>query len=205
MGRGQATRDRILDITEASVLKKGFGATSIDEVIAEAGITKSGFFYHFNNKNSLAKALLQRYLEREDVLLDDVFDRGRELAEDPLHAFLVGLKLLAETMANLPGSYPGCLVATYCYQESLFDREVRELNRHIVLQWRARFRALLEAILERYEPREAFDLDALADMVSTTLEGGLVLGRATGDHQILPDQIMLLRNYIKLLFNTDPV
>lgn len=205
MGRGQATRDRILDITEASVLQKGFGATSIDEVIAEAGITKSGFFYHFNNKNSLAKALLQRYLEREDVLLDDVFDRGRELAEDPLHAFLVGLKLLAETMANLPGSYPGCLVATYCYQESLFDREVRELNRHIVLQWHARFRALLEAILERYEPREAFDLDALADMVSTTLEGGLVLGRATGDHQILPDQIMLLRNYIKLLFNTDPV
>lgn len=205
MGRGQATRDRILDITESSVLQKGFGATSIDEVIAEAGITKSGFFYHFNNKNSQAKALLQRYLEREDVLLDDVFDRGRELADAPLHGFLVGLKLLAETMANLPGSYPGCLVATYCYQESLFDREVRELNRHIVLHWRARFRALLEAILERYEPREAFDLDALADMVSTTLEGGLVLGRATGDYQILPDQIMLLRNYIKLLFNTDPV
>lgn len=200
MGRGQATRDRILDITESSVLQKGFGATSIDEVIAEAGITKSGFFYHFNNKNSLAKALLQRYLEREDVLLDDVFNRGRELADDPLHGFLVGLKLLAETMANLPGSYPGCLVATYCYQESLFDRDVRELNRRIVLSWRERFRRLLDSIYQHYAPRETVDPDALADMVSAVIEGGLVLGRATGERAILPSQLMLLRSYIKLLF-----
>ncbi|MFW6067927.1 MAG: TetR/AcrR family transcriptional regulator, partial [Myxococcota bacterium] len=192
-----------LDIMEASVLEKGFGATSIEEVIAEAGITKSGFFYHFPNKNALAKAILHRYMERDDALLDDVFNRGHELAEDPLQAFLVGLKLLAETMGNLPQTNPGCLVATYSYQESLFDREVRDLNRRIVLRWRARFRGHLEAILERHEPRESVDLDALADMVSTVIEGGLVLGRATGNRQILPEQIMLLRSYIKLLFEPE--
>ena len=38
-----------------------------DEIIAEAGITKSGFFYHFRDKNDLAKALLQRYLDNEPV------------------------------------------------------------------------------------------------------------------------------------------
>ena len=54
MGKGQATRERILDIAEASVLVKGFGATSIEEIIAEAGITKSGFFYHFKDKSELA-------------------------------------------------------------------------------------------------------------------------------------------------------
>jgi AcrR family transcriptional regulator len=34
MGKGEATRERILEIAEASVLCQGFGATSIDEVIA---------------------------------------------------------------------------------------------------------------------------------------------------------------------------
>lgn len=203
MGRGQATRERILDIMEASVLEKGFGATSIEEVIAEAGITKSGFFYHFQNKNELAREILQRYMERDDALFDDVFSRGRELADDPLHAFLVGLKLLAETMSDMPQANPGCLVATYSYQENLFDREVRELNRHIVYHWRGRFRGHFEAILERYEPRLEFDPDAMADMVSAVIEGGLVLVRATGDRRILPDQIMLLRNYVKLLFEGD--
>ena len=37
------------------MLAKGFGATSIEEVIAEAGLTKSGFFYHFKDKNALAR------------------------------------------------------------------------------------------------------------------------------------------------------
>ncbi|MDX1597918.1 MAG: TetR/AcrR family transcriptional regulator [Marinobacter sp.] len=200
MEKGQATRERLLDITEKSVLRKGFGATSIEEIIAEAGITKSGFLYHFSNKNALARSLLSRYMTREDSLLDDVFARGRELTDDPLQGFLVGLKLLAEIMEDLPQEYPGCLVATYCYQESLFDNDVRELNRRIVLNWRERFRTLLDSILEHYEPQDAIDPDALADMVSTVIEGGLVLGRATGERTILPSQLMLLRSYIKLLF-----
>ncbi|TIL69490.1 MAG: helix-turn-helix transcriptional regulator, partial [Mesorhizobium sp.] len=58
MRKGAETRERILEIAEASVLAKGFGATSIEEVIAEAGITKSGFFYHFKDKNELARALM---------------------------------------------------------------------------------------------------------------------------------------------------
>ena len=200
MSRESGTRERILDIAERAVLAKGFGATSIDELVSEAGITKGGFFYHFQDKNQLARALLQRYLERDEAVLDDVFARGRELTDDPLHAFLVGLKLLAEMLADLPGGHPGCLVATYCYQERLFDREVRELNQRIVLIWRARFRAILDAIAERYPPRDPVDLDALADMVSAILEGGLVLSRATEDPTILPAQILLLRSYVKLLF-----
>lgn len=200
MRKGEETRERILDIAEAAVLAKGFGATSIEEVITAAGITKNGFFYHFSDKNELARALLQRYLDRDEAVLDDVFARGRALTDDPLHAFLVGLKLLAETMADLPEGHPGCLVATYCYQERLFDRGVRELNRNIVLRWRARFRSILDDICETYVLRDEVVLDHLADMPSAIVEGGLVLGRATGEGRILSEQIMLFRSYVKLLF-----
>ena len=37
MRKGEETRARILDIAEAAVLAKGFGATSIDELIASLG------------------------------------------------------------------------------------------------------------------------------------------------------------------------
>jgi len=203
MPQASNTRSRLLDIAEAAVLAKGFGATSIEEIVAEAGMTKNGFFYHFPDKNALARALLLRYLERDEAVLDDVFARGRELSDDPLHAFLVGLKLLAETMADLPQGHPGCLVATYCYQERLFDAEVRGLNREIVLRWRARFRAILDDVATARPPREPVDRDALADMVSAIVEGGLVLGRATGDPGILPAQILELRRYMRLLFQAD--
>ena len=154
MRKGAATRERILEIAEAAVLAKGFGATSIDEVIAEAGITKSGFFYHFKDKNELAREMVRRYVETNDRLFDEIFGRGRELSDDPLQAFLIGLKLLAEIMADLPNGHPGCLIASICYQERLFDREIRELNANAVEGWNARFLGYLEEIAAVHPPRE---------------------------------------------------
>jgi TetR/AcrR family transcriptional repressor of nem operon len=122
------TRERLLAIAEEAVLAKGFAATSIDELIAAAGITKSGFFYHFKDKSELAKALLLRYLDHDRQVLDDLFSRADELNEDPLHGFLVGLKLFAEMMANMTEVHPGCLAASFVYQDQLFNREVRDLN-----------------------------------------------------------------------------
>ena len=194
------TRQRLLDLAEQAVLAKGFSSTSIDELIAGVGITKSGFFYHFRDKNDLARALLERHIARDREILDDIFQRADELNDDPLHGFLVGLKLFAEMMAALPEAHPGCLAATLCYQDQLFDRTVHALNAESVLAWRRRFRARLEAVAERYPPREPVDLDALADMIATLVEGGLVMGRALKDPSILPKQILLFRDFLRLTF-----
>lgn len=200
MRKGEATRERLMDVAESHVLAMGFGAASIDAIIAEASITKSGFFYHFKDKNELARALLQRYLDREEAFFDEVFGRAAELHDDPLHAFLIGLKLFSEMMADLPNAHPGCLVATYCYTERIFDESVRALNKKAVLVWRRRFREMLETIAERYPPKDDVDLDALADMVANTVEGGIVLSKAVQEPKVLAQQILLLRSYVKLLF-----
>ena len=189
--KGAETRERILELAEAGVLEKGFAATSIDELISAAGITKSGFFYHFRDKGMLARALMQRYLDQEDAILDELFARADELNEDPLHGYLVALRLLAEMMADLPKTHPGCMVAAFCYQEQLFDSEVRELNREGVLGWRRRMRERLELIAQRYPPRVEADMDALADMASALIEGGIIISRVLREKEALPKQIML--------------
>ncbi len=194
------TRERLLDAAESAILEKGFAATSIEELIAEVGITKSGFFYHFKDKGDLAKALLIRYIERENRLFDDLFRRAAELNEDPLHGFLVGLKMLSEVMANLPTGYPGCLVAAYCYQDRLFDREVSNLNASAVLGWRQRFRERLDLITARYPPRIEVDLDDLSDMLTAVVAGGIILARTVGDKGALPRQVMLYRDFVRSVF-----
>jgi AcrR family transcriptional regulator len=78
-------------VAESAVLAKGFASTSIEEIIAAVGITKSGFFYHFKDKTALAKGLMLRYMEHDRQVLDEIFARGDELNDDPLHGFLVGL------------------------------------------------------------------------------------------------------------------
>jgi TetR/AcrR family transcriptional repressor of nem operon len=197
--RGDA-KERLLQLAEAAVLEKGFAGTSIDELIAAAGITKSGFFYHFRDKTELARALLARYIEREDALFDELFARADELNDDPLHGFLVGLRMLAELMGELPTGHPGCLVAAYCYQDRLFDQQVRDLNAQAVLAWRRRFRARLDRIAARYPPRVAVDLDDLADMLSAIADGGIILTKVLKDKDALPRQILLYRAFVRAVF-----
>lgn len=200
MRKGEETRAKILDVAEISVLAKGFGGTSIDELIAETGITKSGFFYHFRDKNELAKALLERYVENDERIYDEIFSRARELADDPLQAFLLGLKLLSELLSDLPNGHPGCLVAVICSHERAFDRDIQEINRQAALMWRRRFSAMFRDIMRVYRPREPLDVDQLADMVSTVIEGGIILSKALKEPKNLPAQLLVFRTFVRLLF-----
>jgi AcrR family transcriptional regulator len=199
-----SARDRILDLAEAAVLQKGFGATSIEELVAGAGITKSGFFYHFKDKGDLAKALLERYLERDHAILDDIFGRARELHSDPLHSLLIALKLFVEMLESLPELHPGCLAAAYCYQDQLFSREIRDLNAEGILAWRRRMLRQLEEIAALYPPRFEIDLETAADMLATLVEGGIVLSRVLKDKDVLARQVLLYRGFIQSAFMPEP-
>ncbi len=198
-----SARLRLMDLAEDSIIKKGFGATSIDELVVGAGITKSGFFYHFRDKRELAIALIERHFEQDDEILDGIFGRARALDDDPLRAFLIGVKLLAEFLANLPENYPGCLVASICYQEQLFNREVRDMTRDGMLCWRVRFAGYLREIAERYPPKMKVGLEELADMLTTLIEGGLVLGKIQSEPGLLPRQLLLYHGFVKAVFARD--
>jgi AcrR family transcriptional regulator len=199
--KGENTRGRILDVAEGQVLRKGFVATAIDDIIAEAEITKSGFFYHFKDKHELAKALLERYVEHDNAILDELFGKVDALIDDPLHSYLAFLKLFAEVMADLPTRHPGCIVASYCYQDQIFSREIRDISRSAMMNWRRRFRERLDRIAARYPQRVAVDLDALSDMMITIVEGGIIMDKAEETALALSRQILLTREFVKLVFD----
>lgn len=199
--KGERTRERIMDLAEDAALHKGFAATSIEELVEAAGITKSGFFYHFRDKNDLARQLITRYVERDNAIFDELTERARALSDDPLQGFLIFLKLFAEMMDDLPSLHPGCLVATTTFQDRAFDKEVARLSREAVLGWRDRFHSWLLEIAETYPPRLPVDLEAVADMFNVMADGAIVTSRAVGDKSVIGQQARLLHDFIKLLFD----
>lgn len=199
--KGEATRREIIGVARSMVLNKGFGGTSIDEIIREANITKGGFFYHFDGKSDLARHLMLDYLEEDDAFFDRLVTRARELVEDPLQQALLFLKLVAEEMGNLGESHPGCLVASYTYEAQLFNDDVKALTAEGLLRWRALFTDHFLRVLEAHEPVLDISLDDLADMLTGVIEGGIILSRALGDPSLLPKQILQYRNYVRLLFS----
>jgi AcrR family transcriptional regulator len=56
--------DRILDVAEKLFLGHGFGATSIEAVAKQAGISKRTFYHRFPGKERLFEAVVRRLIDR---------------------------------------------------------------------------------------------------------------------------------------------
>lgn len=198
--KGAQTREHVLATAESIILQRGYAGTSIEDIISRAGITKGGFFYHFDGKIDLARKLIKRFLEQDAVFFTGLVERAKSLTEDPLQQLLIFLKLMAEAMADLPSTHPGCLVASFTYESEQFDDEVRELNAQGILSWRHIFMEQLDKIVEKYPMKIERPLEELADMLTGIIEGGIIMSRALNDRDILPNQLLQYREYIRLVF-----
>jgi TetR/AcrR family transcriptional regulator, transcriptional repressor for nem operon len=198
--KGARTRERILDLAYMAIIQKGFAATSIEELVAAAGITKSGFFYHFRDKNDLARQILERYQAENDCFQSSLEARARELSDDPLHSFLIFLKLYAEAMVDSVEHHPGCLVAMITFQDQSFDRTVLQMNVEGLHAWRRRFLSWLEEIAGVYPPKGDVDLIAIADGVFGVTASALTLSKTLKDPQIMAQQLLLYRDQVRLTF-----
>jgi AcrR family transcriptional regulator len=77
------TRDRILDVAEALFAERGFAGTSMRDLASAAGLTPASFYNHFEGKEALYAAVLQRGIRPLVELMHGLATRDeRELATD---------------------------------------------------------------------------------------------------------------------------
>ncbi len=199
--RGERTRERLLDLAYESVIRKGFAATSVEELVEAGRITKSGFFYHFRDKNDLARQMLERYLSDDIEVTRSMALRARELNDDPLHAYLVFLKFYAEMIDEVARTKPGCLIATVAFQKQAFAPEVGRINDQIVRAWRQSTVSWLEEIARAYPPEEEVDLRELADGFIALAIGGLAIAKAIDEPGAAARQVLVYRDLVRRLFS----
>lgn len=198
---GALTREKILDITHDMVLDQGFSGTSIDSLIARAGITKGAFFYHFKSKADLALALVERFAASEETLIKELMQKAERLSRDPLQQVLIYIGLYEEMFRENQDSQQGCLLASFCYERDLFDDGVREVCAVTLAMWRDLLAAKIEEAVQVHPPREAIDPAALADHILVVIEGAFILARTYQEPGIMARQIAVARRYVELLFN----
>ena len=198
--RANSSRERILSTAEAIILQKGFAGTTIEEILDKSAITKGGFFYHFSGKMELARAIVERYIEMDNAVFDELSTQADKLSEDPLQQTLIFLNLFTDMVGGLTTVHPGCVVAVFTYEAQMLDDGIQDLMRDGMLGWRKMMAQRLEKIQEKSPPRLDTSTDVLADMFSSSLEGGIILARLFGDNQALINQVQAYRSHLRLLF-----
>jgi AcrR family transcriptional regulator len=57
-------RDRLLDIAEDLMSRRGYAGTSVSDIVGAAGVGPPTLYWHFNNKQGILAAVMERGAER---------------------------------------------------------------------------------------------------------------------------------------------
>jgi AcrR family transcriptional regulator len=61
--KGIESRQRIIEVAARAFAERGYDGASLNEIIRQTGLTKGGFYFHFDSKASLAIAVIEHLRE----------------------------------------------------------------------------------------------------------------------------------------------
>lgn len=66
---GTGSREKVLEAARELFGRRGYQATSMDQLLEAAGVSPSNFYYHFKGKEELAREVIESYMEgvREEM------------------------------------------------------------------------------------------------------------------------------------------
>jgi TetR/AcrR family transcriptional repressor of nem operon len=199
---GNQTRERILRVAERLMTDQGYSATSVDQVIAEARSSKGAFFHHFSSKTDLAVQLVERYVAADLAHLDAGLTATAHIT-DPRARVLAFVRHYEDGADELMAEQTGCLYATVLAERNFTGSEINDQVAKATRAWRDALTDLLRPALAACRPDADIDVDALADHLYTTFEGGFILCRTYADRSAMRAQLRIYRQLLQALLQAD--
>jgi TetR/AcrR family transcriptional repressor of nem operon len=191
---GKDAREKLLRAATLLFRRNGYVATSVDEICAEAGVTKGACFHHFDSKESLAKACLRQW-EKQVVAMHE--NAPFQSIADPLEKLLGCIDFFTAVFENRD-LLKSCLAGTTVQEVAETNPALREAAQACFLSGENLFQALLDDACNSRGVR--LDTQSLARLWLATLQGSLLLFKASRDDSVIPNNLRHFRNYVEKLF-----
>ena len=183
-------RERIVHAAMTLFARKGYGSTSVADILHEAGAHAGSLYHVFPCKQDVLLAVLDAYRQGlHPMLLEPAW---RDVA-DPIERVFALLERYRELLATSDCTY-GCPIGSIALELHEPDPPVRAL---LAANFEGWISAIESCFIEAGDrlPAEV-DRRALARFALTTMEGGVMLSRTDRTLDGFDDAVRMFRNYL---------
>jgi TetR/AcrR family transcriptional repressor of nem operon len=190
---GDDTRERLVMTAMLLFAEKGYGSTSVADVLKAAGANSGSLYHFFPTKQDLLLEVLKRY---RDGIAPMLLEPAWAGVSDPVERVFALLAAYRGMLARTDCLY-GCPIGSIALELHEPDPPVREMLATNFVGWVAAIeRCYVEA--DTRLPAE-LDRHALAIFTLTTMEGGVMQSRTHRSLAAFDASVASLRDYVRRL------
>ena len=125
MGRKSDARPRILEAAARLLTSRSYASIGVAEICSEAGVPKGSFYYFFDSKLDLAKAVVDQQWSDQQAEWQKILGTDLPLEERLRGLFDATAKVQADSLSNT-GSVCGCLFGNLALELTKEEAIIRE-------------------------------------------------------------------------------
>jgi AcrR family transcriptional regulator len=190
--KGAATRQRIIELAAPVFNERGFVGASMRDLVDATGLEKGGIYNHFGSKEQLA---LEAY-DHAMQLVTDGLARSQKPEDDALERLQAMARSFAKAARN-PVIDGGCPIMNTAIEADDTHPELRDRARASMTLWHRLIGRIVKDGVAAGTIAPDTDPYALASVLTSALEGALMLARLYDDPGHMDRTIAHLTSYIE--------
>ena len=190
--KGDRTRSKILDEATRVFNRKGFSATSINDILKASGTTKGSLYFHFSSKGEIGLEVLKREKQAFMSFLDDILNDGPP--GQSLHNFFEAA-LAKQSQQDFIG---GCLFGNTALEASDTSPELAAFVASVFDDWIMKIAQSVDQAQQTGQIRKDVPARDLAEMIVSTIEGGIMQTRLLKSRKPLQHSLEALQTVLEL-------
>src|SRR3954471_9543504 len=187
------TRQRIVQTAMELFWLKGYGSTSIADILSRSQVNSGSLYYFFPGKQDVLIAVLEAYRDGIGAMLLEPAWAG---VDDPVERVFALLGRYRGALMETGCTY-GCPIGSLALELHEPDPPVRELLAANFRAWVDAVERQLRSVADRF-PQHT-DFHALAELVLNVMEGGVMQSRTFRDIGPFDRAIGQLREHLAAL------
>jgi TetR/AcrR family transcriptional repressor of nem operon len=184
-------REKIVESGVRSVHERGFGGAGIREITSDAGVPQGCFTNHFRSKEAFGIAVLERYHERTQAIMDETL---RDLSRSPAERIRSYFAAISCWLEAVNWRY-GCLVGNMSLEVAEQSNALRDYLAEVCGSLTKSFAQAVHAGQDIGEIRNDLDADDIAVFLLASWQGAMM--RMKVDRSAKP-----LEQFERVLFAT---